>query len=183
MICMLTLRIRSATGLIIVSPAPRGGDWILPNLNTMPCSNCCTTRTDRPAAITPSTTSTANTITMASIIATSPSQARRAGYAPGPATDLMPARGRRRCLLIRTTASGSSSARPQMTSRRGPKGHRLAGWGLHVVTGTEGGHDGAPPGRFGPLPDDALLIRGLWQYAPTTTAPSPAPPRHHTGGR
>jgi hypothetical protein len=21
------------------------------------------------------------------------------------------------------------------------------------------------PGRFGPLPDDALLSRGLWQYA------------------
>ena len=21
------------------------------------------------------------------------------------------------------------------------------------------------PGRFGPLPDDALLTRGLWQYA------------------
>jgi len=29
---------RSPTGLIIVSPAQRGGDWILPNLNTMPCS-------------------------------------------------------------------------------------------------------------------------------------------------
>ena len=31
------------------------------------------------------------------------------------------------------------------------------------------------PGRFGPLPDDALLTRGLWQYAhyydPVTTAP------------
>ena len=29
------------------------------------------------------------------------------------------------------------------------------------------------PGRFGPLPDDALLTRGLWQYAhyydPVTT--------------
>lgn len=69
---------RSPTGLIIVSPAPRGGDWILPNLNTMPCSNCCTTRTERPAAIRPTTTSIANTTTMASTIANSPSQATRA---------------------------------------------------------------------------------------------------------
>ena len=53
-ICMLTFCIRSPTGLITVSPAPRGGDWILPNRNTMPCSNCCTTRTERPTAITPS---------------------------------------------------------------------------------------------------------------------------------
>jgi len=34
------------------------------------------------------------------------------------------------------------------------------------------------PGRFGPLPDDALLTRGLWQYAhyydPITTAPEDA---------
>jgi len=76
---------------------------------------------------------------MASIIATSPSQARRAGYGPGPATDLMPARGRRRCLLIRTTAGGSSSARPQMTSRRGPKDIGWQDAGLHVVTGTGAG--------------------------------------------
>ena len=31
------------------------------------------------------------------------------------------------------------------------------------------------PGRFGPLPDDALPTRGLWQYAhyygPVTSAP------------
>ena len=33
------------------------------------------------------------------------------------------------------------------------------------------------PGRFGPLPDDALLTRGLWQdahyYGPVTSAPRP----------
>jgi excisionase family DNA binding protein len=121
---MLTFCMRSTTGLIIVSPAPRGGDWILPNLNTMPCSNCCTTRTDRPAAITPSTTGTATTITMASTIATSPPQASRAGYGPGPATDLMPARGRRRCLLIRTTPGGSSS--PSSRIRRAV----AASWGV-----------------------------------------------------
>ena len=33
------------------------------------------------------------------------------------------------------------------------------------------------PGRFGPLPYDALLTRGLWQYAhhdgPVTSVPRP----------
>jgi hypothetical protein len=37
-----------------------------------------------------------------------------------------------------------------------------------------------PPGRFGPLPYDALLTRGLWQYArchgPVASAPTAAPP-------
>ena len=37
-----------------------------------------------------------------------------------------------------------------------------------------------PPGRFGPLPDDALLTRGLWQHAryhgPVTSAPKATPP-------
>ena len=36
------------------------------------------------------------------------------------------------------------------------------------------------PGRFGPLPDDALLTRGLWQYAhyygPVTSAPKATTP-------
>src|SRR4029077_9040814 len=73
-ICMLTFCIRSPTGRISASPAPRGGDWILPNLNTMPCSNCCTPRTERPATTAPRTTSTTKMITMAAIIATSPSQ-------------------------------------------------------------------------------------------------------------
>ena len=127
MICILTFCMRSPTGLIIVSPAPRGGDWILPNLNTMPCSNCCTTRTERPAAIMPSTTSIATMIKMASTIANSPSRATRARYGPGRVPNLRHARYRRRCLLIRTTAGGSSGARPQMTCRRGRHGHRLAG--------------------------------------------------------
>ena len=36
------------------------------------------------------------------------------------------------------------------------------------------------PGRFSPLPDDALLTRGLWQYAhyygPVTSAPKATTP-------
>ena len=41
------------------------------------------------------------------------------------------------------------------------------------------------PGRFGPLPDDALRTRGLWQYvryygpvtsAPKATTPAGVPP-------
>jgi hypothetical protein len=36
------------------------------------------------------------------------------------------------------------------------------------------------PGRFGPLPDDALLTRRLWQYAhyygPVTSAPKATTP-------
>ena len=36
------------------------------------------------------------------------------------------------------------------------------------------------PGRFGPLPYDALLTRGLWQYArchgPVTSAPKATTP-------
>ena len=36
------------------------------------------------------------------------------------------------------------------------------------------------PGRFGPLPDDALLTRGLWPYAryygPVTSAPKATTP-------
>jgi len=64
---------------------------------------------------------------MASTIANSPSRATRARYGPGPVPNLRHARYRRRCLLIRTTAGGSSGARPQMTCRRGHHGHRLAG--------------------------------------------------------
>jgi hypothetical protein len=150
MICILTFCMRSPTGLIIVSPAPRGGDWILPNLNTMPCSNCCTTRTERPTAITPNTTSTATMIKMISTIANSPSRATRARYGPGPVPNLRHARYRRRCLLIRTTASGSSAARPQMTSRRGRNGHRLAGCAVarrHRQRGAAASATAAPRGQ------------------------------------
>ena len=59
-------------GLIIVSPALRGGAWILPNLNTMPCSNCCTTRTERPTVTTPATASITNMIRMAVITVNNP---------------------------------------------------------------------------------------------------------------
>jgi hypothetical protein len=64
--------------------------------------------------------------------------------------------------------------------RRWPPGAgpKDIGWqdaGLHVVTGTEGGHDGAAAGPVRPATGDALLTRGLWQYAryygPVTSAP------------
>jgi hypothetical protein len=39
------------------------------------------------------------------------------------------------------------------------------------------------PGRFGPLPDDPLLTRGLWQHARYYSPVTSAPKGHHTGGR
>jgi hypothetical protein len=43
------------------------------------------------------------------------------------------------------------------------------------------------PGRFGPLPDDALLTRGLWQYAhnygPVTSAPKATTPAGRSPAR
>ena len=52
-------------------------------------------------------------------------------------------------------------------------GEALASW---ITTGTPPpGMTALSPGRFGPLSDDALLTRGLWQYAhyydPVTSAP------------
>ena len=63
-------------------------------------------------------------------------------------------------------------------------GEALATW---ITSGAPPpGMTALSPGRFGPLPDDALLTRGLWQYAhyydPLTTSESPdgglrVPPR------
>jgi hypothetical protein len=42
-------------------------------------------------------------------------------------------------------------------------GEMLAGW---IVTGTApAGAAALAPARFGPLPGEALVTRGLWQYA------------------
>jgi glycine/D-amino acid oxidase-like deaminating enzyme len=42
-------------------------------------------------------------------------------------------------------------------------GEALAAW---ITSGdAPGGVEALSPGRFGPLPDDALVTRGLWQYA------------------
>ena len=54
-------------------------------------------------------------------------------------------------------------------------GEALATW---ITSGAPPpGMTALSPGRFGPLPDDALLTRGLWQYAhyydPVTTSESP----------
>ena len=67
-------------------------------------------------------------------------------------------------------------------------GEALATW---ITSGAPPpGMTALSPGRFGPLPDDALLTRGLWQYAhyydPVTTAESPdgglrVPPRLRRG--
>ena len=127
MICILTFCMRSPTGLIIVSPAPRGGDWILPNLNTMPCSNCCTTRTERPTAIRPNTIKYRDNDQDGFNHRQQPLSGDARPVRPGPRPNLRHARYRQRCLLIRTTADGSSGARPQMTCRRGRNGRRLAG--------------------------------------------------------
>jgi glycine/D-amino acid oxidase-like deaminating enzyme len=56
-------------------------------------------------------------------------------------------------------------------------GEALATW---ITTGTPPpGVDALSPGRFGPLPDDALITRGLWQYAhyydPVASASTPGP--------
>jgi glycine/D-amino acid oxidase-like deaminating enzyme len=63
-------------------------------------------------------------------------------------------------------------------------GEALADW---ITSGTApGGVEALSPGRFGPLPDDALVTRGLWQYAhyydpvsgaPDTATPAGAPDR------
>ena len=55
-------------------------------------------------------------------------------------------------------------------------GEALAAW---ITTGTSPpGFDALSPARFGPLPDDALITRGLWQYAhyydPAPAAGQPA---------
>ena len=57
-------------------------------------------------------------------------------------------------------------------------GEALAGW---ITSGAApGGVDALAPGRFGPLPDDALVTRGLWQYThyydPVSGAPEAATP-------
>jgi len=57
-------------------------------------------------------------------------------------------------------------------------GEALAAW---ITSGTPPpGMDALAPGRFGPLPDDALVTRGLWQYAhyydPVPTAPATGTP-------
>ena len=67
-------------------------------------------------------------------------------------------------------------------------GEALATW---ITSGAPPpGMTALSPGRFGPLPDDALLTRGLWQYAhyydPVTTSESPdgglrVPPRLRRG--
>jgi glycine/D-amino acid oxidase-like deaminating enzyme len=55
-------------------------------------------------------------------------------------------------------------------------GEALAGW----ITGGAAppGMAALAPGRFGPLPQDVLVTRGLWQYAhyydPVSSAPTPA---------
>jgi glycine/D-amino acid oxidase-like deaminating enzyme len=56
-------------------------------------------------------------------------------------------------------------------------GEALATW---ITTGAAPqGMTALSPGRFGPLPDDALVSRGLWQYAhyydPVTSAPAATP--------
>ncbi len=63
-------------------------------------------------------------------------------------------------------------------------GETLAAW---ITTGTPPpGTEALSPARFGPLPDDALVTHGLWQYAhyydplttaPTGDAPTPLPGR------
>ena len=70
-ICMLTFCIRSPTGRITVSPAPRGRPSTFPNLKMMPCSYCCTTLNERPAAMSPATTSITRMATRATITNTS----------------------------------------------------------------------------------------------------------------
>jgi hypothetical protein len=70
-ICMLTFCIRSPTGRIKVSPAPRVPGSTRPNLKMMPCSYCCTTLTERPAAMSPASTSIARMTTSATITSTS----------------------------------------------------------------------------------------------------------------
>ena len=57
-------------------------------------------------------------------------------------------------------------------------GEALAGW---ITSGAApDGVEALAPGRIGPLPDDALVTRGLWQYAhyydPVSDAPEAATP-------
>ena len=73
MICMLTFCIRSPIGRIRVSPAPRVPGSTRPNLKMMPCSYCCTILNERPAAMSPATTSTTRMTTRATITHTSSS--------------------------------------------------------------------------------------------------------------
>src|SRR5499427_2721447 len=70
-ICMLTFCMRSPIGRIIVSPGPRVPGSTLPNLKIMPCSYCCTIRSERPVAISPPTASITRMTTRATITYTS----------------------------------------------------------------------------------------------------------------
>jgi len=71
-------------------------------------------------------------------------------FVAGPAPDL-------RGLWVASGCNGSGfSSSPAL-------GEALATW---ITTGTAPpGAEALSPARFGPLPDDALITRGLWQYA------------------
>jgi hypothetical protein len=60
-------------------------------------------------------------------------------------------------------ACWTASREPALFSSSLAIGEALATW---ITSGAPPpGMTATSPGRFGPLPDDALLTRGLWQYA------------------
>jgi phytoene dehydrogenase-like protein len=73
--------------------------------------------------------------------------------------------GRSVAVVERHTAGSQASGRAAglFKSVQADLGEALATW---ITGGTPPpGLTALAPGRFGPLPDDALLSRGLWQYA------------------
>src|SRR5258708_14351239 len=69
-VCMLTFCIRSATGMIAVSPGRRTClSCTFPNLNTMPCSYCWITRTDDTGPMNAANATTARRMITAAVMA------------------------------------------------------------------------------------------------------------------